>query len=53
VTIPIGGPGGKEAPVKTYWIYERGEESPRLTSLYIDVREWRRWERGRRDDTGA
>ncbi len=53
VTIPVSGPGGKEAPVKTYWIYEWGEESPRLTSLYINAREWRRWERERDDVTGA
>ncbi len=49
VIIPISGPGGKEAPVKTYWIFEQAEEPPRLTSLYINTREWRRWEKD--DDT--
>jgi hypothetical protein len=53
VTIPVSGPVGKEAPVKTYWIREWGEESPRLTTLYINAREWRRWEEERGDVTGA
>lgn len=48
VTVPVGGPAGKEAPVKTYWISEWEEESPRLITLYVNAREWRRWERERK-----
>lgn len=44
VTIPVSGPAGKVAPVKTYWIREWGEEPPRLTTLFINTKEWRRWE---------
>lgn len=47
VTVPVVGPNGKEAPVKTYWIREREEDSPRLTTLYINTREWRRWEQSK------
>ena len=47
VTIAVGGPVGKEAPVKTYWICEWGEESPRLITLYINAKEWKRWEQQR------
>jgi Domain of unknown function (DUF6883) len=52
VTIPVSGPTGKEAPVKTYWIYRWGEDFPRLTTLFINTREWRRWEEERRNIAG-
>ncbi len=45
VVMIVIGPSGKEAPVKTYWIREREQDSPRLITLYINTREWRRWER--------
>jgi len=41
VVVHISGPSGKVAPVKTYWIYDHGVEIPRLTSLYIVVRDWK------------
>ncbi len=44
VVIPVIGPNGKEAPIKTYWIRDWGQKFPRLTTLYINTREWRRWE---------
>ena len=47
VVVLVTGPNGKEAPVKTYWLYEREEISPRLTSLYVNTRDWRRWEQGK------
>lgn len=47
VVVPVVGPNGKEAPVKTYWIRDPEGDSPRLTTLYIDTREWRRWDRGK------
>lgn len=50
VTIPVSGPTGKEAPVKTYWIREGEEEPPRLTTLFINTKEWRRWEKDADDD---
>lgn len=50
VVIAVGGPAGKEAPVKTYWIREWGEEHPRLITLYINTKEWKRWEDERGDD---
>ena len=53
VTITVSGPLGKEAPVKTYWICEWGEDSPRLTTLYIKAKEWRRWEQAREGGTEA
>lgn len=55
VTVPIVGPNGKEAPVKTYWIREREEDAPRLATLYINTREWRRWEqsKGNAEDEGV
>jgi len=53
VIVPVSGPSGKQAPVKTYWIREWGEECPRLTSLYINAREWRRWEQERGDIAGT
>lgn len=45
VVLPIRGPTDKEAPVKTVWIYRRGENFPRLVTLYIIVKEWTRWEK--------
>jgi hypothetical protein len=53
VVLPIRGPTGKVAPVKTYWIFRRGEDFPRLATLYIDVKEWSRWEQEREDATGS
>lgn len=53
VIMPVSGPGGKQAPMRTYWIREWGEEAPRLTSLYINAKEWRRWEEGKGNTTGA
>jgi hypothetical protein len=53
VILPIRGPTGKEAPMKTVWIYPRGENFPRLITLYISAREWRRWEQERANATGA
>lgn len=51
VVIPVIGPNDKEAPVKTYWICEWAVDSPRLITLYINTREWERWERERKDAT--
>lgn len=51
VVVPIVGPNGKEAPVKTYWIRGREEGLPRLTTLYINTKEWKRWEQGKEDTT--
>ena len=42
VDVPICGPSGKEAPVRTAWIYRLGEDFPRITSLYINTRMWQR-----------
>lgn len=53
VVLPIRGPTGKVAPVKTYWIYRSGEDFPRLVTPYISAREWRRWEQERGNTTGA
>ncbi len=53
VVLPIRGPTGKEAPVQTVWIYLWGEDFPRLITLYISARRWRRWEQERGDVTGA
>ena len=53
VTIPVSGPTGKEAPVKTYWIREWEEESPRLITLFIITREWKRWEEEEGNFAGA
>lgn len=53
VVIIISGPVGKNAPVKTYWIREWESEYPRLITLFIDSREWRRWEEHRDNVTGA
>jgi len=49
VVVPVVGPNGKEAPAKTYWIREWEKDFPRLISLYINTREWRRWEQEKRD----
>lgn len=51
VVVPVIGPNGKEAPIKTYWIREWGKSFPRLTTLYIDTKEWRRWELEREEAT--
>ena len=53
VVITVSGPGGKLAPIRTYWIREWGEECFRLTNLYINAREWRRWEENRGDPDGT
>jgi hypothetical protein len=53
VTLTVSGPLGKEAPLKTYWIYEWGEDSPRLITLYVNAKEWRRWEQAREGGTEA
>lgn len=45
VVVPIRGPNGKEAPVRTVWIYRVGEDAPSLVTLYIDTDEWDHWER--------
>lgn len=45
VVVPVRGPTGKEAPVRTFWIYLIGEDIPRLATLFIDTEEWDRWER--------
>lgn len=44
VVVPVRGPNGKEAPVRTYWIYRVGEDVPRLATLFIDTEEWDHWE---------
>lgn len=53
VTIPLRGPGGKVAPVRTYWIREWGDEAPRLTTMYINTRQWSRWEQRNNTSDGA
>lgn len=45
VDISVTGPEGKEAPVRTKWIYRTEEEFPRLVTLYVKTTEWRRRER--------
>lgn len=47
VVLPIRGPTGKEAPVKTYWMFGRGQDFPRLVTLYINAKEWERWDQER------
>jgi hypothetical protein len=42
VDMLIAGPEGKKAPVRATWIYKTGEDFPRLTTLFIQGREWRR-----------
>lgn len=44
VVMPVTGPTGKKTPVRTYWIREWGQNSPRLITLYINTREWLRHE---------
>lgn len=44
VNTIIRGPSGKEAPVRTYWIYRWGEDFPRLATIFISSTEWRQWE---------
>lgn len=51
VVVPVRGPNGKEAPVRTFWIYGADEDVPRLATLYIDTDEWNRWERERGEGT--
>jgi hypothetical protein len=46
VDILVSGPEGREAPVRTKWIYRTGEDFPRLVTLYVKTTEWRRRERG-------
>lgn len=45
VDMLIDGPIGKQAPVRTGWIYRTGEDFPRLTTLYVKTTEWRRLDR--------
>ena len=45
VDIDISGPAGKQAPVRTKWIFRHGEDFPRLVTLYVRTTEWRRRER--------
>lgn len=45
VKLLIRGPSGEEAPVTTGWIYDVGEEFPRLITMYINADEWRRLQR--------
>lgn len=45
VDIAVAGPEGREAPVRTKWIYRTGEDFPRLVTLYVKTTEWRRRER--------
>ena len=51
VVLPIRGPTSKEAPVKTYWMFRRGQDFPRLVTLYINAKEWERWDQERGDAT--
>jgi hypothetical protein len=51
VVLSVTGPNGKEAPVKTYWIRRWEENFPQLTTLYINTREWGRWEQEKEDTT--
>ncbi|MGF1473182.1 MAG: DUF6883 domain-containing protein [Rubrobacteraceae bacterium] len=51
VVVPVRGPNGKKAPVRTFWIYGVDEDVPRLVTLYIDTDEWDRWERERGEGT--
>lgn len=37
--------------MKTYWIRRWEEDFPQLTTLYINTREWRRWEQEKEDTT--
>lgn len=48
VDMLVTGPEGKTAPVRTKWILRRGEDFPRLVTLYVKTTEWRRRERGER-----
>jgi hypothetical protein len=47
VDIPISGPEGKVAPVRTKWIFRfpEGEDFPRLVTLYLKTTEWKRTDR--------
>ena len=42
VDMPMAGPSGEEAPIRTGWIYLAGEDFPRLTTRYVKTHEWRR-----------
>jgi hypothetical protein len=53
VNMLVNGPSGKEAPVRTYWIYRWGEDFPRLATLFINTREWRHWEKERGNVAGS
>jgi len=35
IDIPITGPNGKTATVRTGWIYDPGSSTPRMTTLYV------------------
>ncbi|WP_339366965.1 DUF6883 domain-containing protein [Photorhabdus antumapuensis] len=35
IGMPITGPNGKTAIVRTGWIYDLGSSTPRLTTLYV------------------
>lgn len=50
VDMPLTGPEGKVAPVRTKWIFrfQQGEDFPRLVTLYVKTTEWRRKKRGER-----
>ncbi len=45
VKLSIRGLGSEEAPVTTGWIYDIGEDYPRLITIYIDTDKWRRQQR--------
>jgi len=44
VDMVVSGPSGREAPVRTKWIYRVGEDFPRLVTLYVRTTQWRREE---------
>jgi filamentous hemagglutinin len=48
VDMPISGPEGKTAPVRTKWIFRVQEDFRRLVTLYVKTTEWRRREREQR-----
>lgn len=40
VVVPVRGPSGKVAPVRTYWIYKGEQDFPSLVTLFINTDEW-------------
>lgn len=45
VDVPVTGPDGRTAPIRTGWIFGPGSDVPRNATIFGSRRLWRRWER--------